>query len=514
MKKQRHWQRSDLRWLAGAALLILLQFWWLPGDPGAAHDTYSTTIEGELGFFRQLSALSEAGHIEGRVLRESSRLVPEQPATLLMLGPGRYPNQDEQGELRDFVYNGGVLVFAPRWDEPETELSGLSIRLRSTVLGDALSMQGSLPAPEATVSTTPQPAEDGNAPLQAEASETPEASDVPEGSKGAGESAESPAAEDGADDDSGLTAEAASSESESAEADTTEVSEDPSASEPADADTVAQAGPEPVSVESRLVSGPVDWRSAGEVDPPRFSGVDELVSFGGQLQVATWPMGRGRVMVAASADVFSNRSMLFDDSAELAFRLVELAHNHHESSSADVVFCEYLTMSNQYRGTAVLLGPVLRNGSLQLLLVAVLAGWYGFHRFGPALLTRRYDRRSLSESAAAVGNLQFTGHNGHEAVAVYREYVFATMRRLFGLSFDPRDIRGVAVRCGMKEEAVRAVLDAANSVIIGGHASNADSAEAIRGLSRLRQAVVGRKEQPMAVNARAESSDGSEEHEE
>ena len=70
MKKKRRLQ-ADAIWAAGAALLILLQFWWLPGSPGSTVDSFSTGIDGKLGLFRALDRLFP------RVEREKERPIPD-----------------------------------------------------------------------------------------------------------------------------------------------------------------------------------------------------------------------------------------------------------------------------------------------------------------------------------------------------------------------------------------------------------------------------------------------------
>ena len=57
MKKKRRLQRSDRIWAGAALLLVLLQFWWLPGEDGSAADSYSTTVDGKLALYRLASRL-------------------------------------------------------------------------------------------------------------------------------------------------------------------------------------------------------------------------------------------------------------------------------------------------------------------------------------------------------------------------------------------------------------------------------------------------------------------------
>ena len=53
MKKKRSLRRSDRFWAGLALLLVLLQFWWLPGEDGSAADSWSVTVDGKLaGVFK------------------------------------------------------------------------------------------------------------------------------------------------------------------------------------------------------------------------------------------------------------------------------------------------------------------------------------------------------------------------------------------------------------------------------------------------------------------------------
>ncbi len=59
--KKRRLQQSDIVWAVLAALLVFLQFYWLPGEKGATSDSYSASIDGKLGLYRTLSKTLPAG---------------------------------------------------------------------------------------------------------------------------------------------------------------------------------------------------------------------------------------------------------------------------------------------------------------------------------------------------------------------------------------------------------------------------------------------------------------------
>ena len=118
MKKPRiRVTRADLAWLLAALLLVVLQFWWLPGDGGSTADSFSATMEGSRGLYETLSVLADEGHLPP-VRREPGRLTPEHPSVLLLLAPERYPDEYEQEQLRDFVQQGGTVLLAANWQVP------------------------------------------------------------------------------------------------------------------------------------------------------------------------------------------------------------------------------------------------------------------------------------------------------------------------------------------------------------------------------------------------------------
>jgi hypothetical protein len=211
-----------------------------------------------------------------------------------------------------------------------------------------------------------------------------------------------------------------------------------------------------------------------------------------EIQAASWQYGNGMVVVSASSDVFSNRAMLIAPQAELAVRLVEHAHSHHSRfgtsatvNSTPIVVSEYLNASDSYRGTGVLMSPTLRSGTLQLITIALLAGWFGFHRFGPAKPNTSAERRSLTESAAAVGNLHFRTNSGSEAVRSYLEYMKTQIQKQFGHSVHLTDSATIAARCGMSTDDVKRCIDEAVGLSTYHATSTAQAATAIRSLSEI-----------------------------
>ena len=130
MKKLRL-QRADLFWFLAAGLIILLQFWWIPGTKSSPDDSYSKTITGQLGFYRILR------QIYSNVDRESENLVPDSPCVAVLIAPNRLPTSDEEMQLFRFVSDGGTLIYAAPWSQNDGDLVKLKIWFEKLTLGQS-----------------------------------------------------------------------------------------------------------------------------------------------------------------------------------------------------------------------------------------------------------------------------------------------------------------------------------------------------------------------------------------
>jgi hypothetical protein len=478
MKKKRRLLQSDTFWGLAAALLVLLQFWWLPGEDGSAADSYSTTVDGKLGLYRTLNQLFPD------VTREAVKVAPTQSATLILVAPDRYPNEKEQQQLYEFVYNGGDLLFAPNWmsygwatpDEPSPEvlLPSLGIHLKyrsdSTVAAAIAAAATTVPGTTATPGT---PTQDGSTPAdEAESTDSPE-------------TAGSPLATDGS-----TTTNPAAGSTPATTAKSGVIAE-----EDKEGRGVA------VHASSSLVTEYVDFQSTAELQLPTHLTTETLLtSMDGTVEAATWQMGSGRVLVCSSADLFSNRAMLFKGSRRLAVRMVERCSAKEDDEyypndyQPSIVISEYFNASDSFQNTGILFSPTLRIGTLQLLLVAILGIWMAFHRFGPALYVTSSQRRSLRESAQAVGNLQYRLRDGGIVIRGYLDYMTSRLRRRYGSLLRLDQPEQIANRAGMDVEEVKAQLHEAHLMAESGQLSSAKTAAMLRWLARLQQRLEGIRE--------------------
>lgn len=417
---------GTLPWLGAAALLVFLQFWWLPGQQHAPRDSWSNRASGKLALVRLLERLFP----DGMIRRESTNLVPDYPCVLVIVDPLFNPSPRERQSLAAWVDNGGVLVFAPQRDDPELSWQELDFEIDS--LGIA-------------------PASAGDAPPDSGGKESGE--ETGDREKESSRESQNPFAE------SGLFT----------------------------ATTLEELG-----ATSRLMDGPIVWKTEARLTIDRRRRHEKLlVDSDKRVHVASIRAGDGRVIACSSGEVFTNQALCEPREAELAVRIIDTARQAFERLNGyegELVVSEFLNASRVGDTWAILLGPALRAGTLQLVLVALLIAWAGFQRFGPALQLQSTARKSLADSARALGNLQYrTGHSG-PVVAQYADYVLARLRRSTGSHHGPRIEESLAARSGLPVDEVHRQLQNVEATIKSPQATPASSARAIRSLA----ALVGR----------------------
>jgi hypothetical protein len=455
-------------------------------------------VDGKLGLYRTLSQLFP------RVERDALLVVPKDRACLVLTSPDRYPNDQEQSQLYEFVYSGGTLVFAPNWDNPECEMRSLGIHTTARLLSDATTATPTMPltVPAAPAGSAEMPAEALDAETAAEAP-TKSASELemdaipPNSAQTNSDQTSSqstpPVASDEIDENS------ISSREEMLKKKTPGLTPAPGLeTSPEELREFSTPG-ETVDASSDLVEGAVAWNTSADLEVPSHLSTETLVtSASDRVEVATWPMGSGRVVACSSPDIFSNRSMLFRSSRRLAVRLVERGYlhgNENSSQQTPIVLSEYFNASDAYAQTGVLLSPSLRIGTLQLLLVAVLGIWLAFYRFGPAQEVSTLQRRSLTESAQAVGNLQYRLNDGGAVIRGYLEYIRSQLRRRYGSIVRLDQPEALANRAGMNVDEVRDRLAEAQMLAESVQLSPDKTAACLRWLAAFQHRLSGSREE-------------------
>ena len=384
MRKSLQLQRSDLLWAGAALLLVLLQFWWLPGSSGSTSDSTSNSLNGTLGLWQVCQQLFP------NVRRERLTLIPEASAAVVINGPARLPTEREQQQLARFVRNGGSLLFAP----------DTAVARRSPDADDEVTPRISL------------------AELQIQLVQT-------------------------------------------------------------QSEWGGPGDPEPFSP-------PVaSWQFSSTPTNAQFISTSES-------SAAWWPLGNGRIVVCLTPQIFSNRSLLDLQQAEAAVRLIE-ATRDGVAGAADtpvpLIFSEYLTSSEAWRGTGILFSPSLRLAFLQLTLALTFVLWRGFYRFGPVTNHEQAGRRSLTDSARAMGSLQCRSLGRGSSVGTYRNYLLSVLRKQFGRGSALQADETLARRTGIPLQKLRRCLQISEQVSVNRNCSPSAAARLIRDLAEIRAAL-------------------------
>ena len=414
MKKLRL-QRADLFWFLAAGLIILLQFWWIPGTKSSPDDSYSKTITGQLGFYRILR------QIYSNVDRESENLVPDSPCVAVLIAPNRLPTSDEEMQLFRFVSDGGTLIYAAPWSQNDGDLVKLKIWFEKLEYEPDLE-------PDPPKRSKPGEPNSDRVEIEFEDEEVP---DILIATK---------------------------------EKDATR----------------------------KLVPGSFKTRSAYILRSPNRS--ETLMETEDGTEIASWNLGDGRIIACASPEVFSNRSMLDESKSELAVRLIEYGLQLSRSFEGEnrIVFCEYLNIAGNYQYSGILFSPSLRSATLQMILIALLIGWFGFHRFGPAKRVDDGSRRNLVESAQAIGNIVYRTRDGGSVVRNYLNYLKSRIRQVYG-SLKLEDTKSLALRTGIPHEEVEDKLKRCLAQSRASGVPISDAAESVRWMAKLQQRLTNTK---------------------
>ncbi len=117
--------RIETLWVTLTFLVLLLGVWWIPGSASVKSDSYSSAFPGKRVFYQAMQRLGTDVH------RSTDELIPRPgfEDRILILGPARYPSEQEWDELFYEVLDGATLVFAASATDPFVEIPqfGLTI---------------------------------------------------------------------------------------------------------------------------------------------------------------------------------------------------------------------------------------------------------------------------------------------------------------------------------------------------------------------------------------------------
>lgn len=235
--------------------------------------------------------------------------------------------------------------------------------------------------------------------------------------------------------------------------------------------------PSAEGLETDLVEGELDWMSQGHIVVPVNSAQVE-VSLDGKAQVTSHKVGKGLLIVVSSDYIFCNVSLARGDNGLLAFRILELA-----GPQGAVYFDEWLNASGPPKVVGLLFDDPLRPLTVQLLIFAVLLAWQGNRRFGPPERERVALRRSLTEHAAALGNLHYKVGSGGRSVGAYLEYFRHELRLHYSKADEATTL---AERAGARTETVRQLIHQALRAAKNPRLAPSHAARLVRSLAALK----------------------------
>ena len=439
MKLQRLIRKPEVAWLLGVSLLLLLGFWWIPGERGALEDTWSVRSGGKKAFFRLTQRLLP--NLE--VARSTKALIPDdwEADTLFILGPARYPDPDEWDELYRWVVKGRTLIFAARANDANVDLGSFAVEIGTgSFLKDL---------------DTDEEESDSVVPVETDDEDAPE----PNGAE--------PIEPD---------SEMANTETPDSTTTTTKEEEE---DDRWDMDFIPQTD---------LVEGSTEWVGDDKIDT-KFHDADILVSDGfGNTCAARMEVGDGLLIVVNSDFIFANRVLLKERNATLAWRIAEAGAIH-----GPVYFDEFLNGSGAPKVVGILFNRALRPLTLQLMLVTLLFAWFGSRRFGAVRQTRPEARRRIVEHARALGQMQSRIGAGKHALEQHLEHFRNEMRLSFADGTTETEV--IAARASADPNEVKQLMSAVHHAIDSpDRLATSAAARLIKNLSVLRhRATVGGK---------------------
>jgi len=237
-------------------------------------------------------------------------------------------------------------------------------------------------------------------------------------------------------------------------------------------------------VTSRLTDEPgLAWKSNAVITAPK---AQVLVDANGSIQAVQQSLDRGTIVVIASDFVFSNQSLEFGENANavLAVRLLESA-----GSGRSLVFDESLNQTGTPKVVGVLLDPVLRPMTIQLVIVLILFGWWRNRRFGPLLAASYSKRHNIVDHTDAVGILHYKTKQGREPLHCYATQLVAELKLKHHKGREERVLAPIARRLDCSVSDIKGEFRQVRRALKHTHVNRKVAAELIRRMARIRRAA-------------------------
>ncbi|MBI3866847.1 MAG: DUF4350 domain-containing protein [Planctomycetia bacterium] len=237
------------------------------------------------------------------------------------------------------------------------------------------------------------------------------------------------------------------------------------------------------------------WKSEGWIEAP---GAEILVKTGPGVQAVRIHHGLGTIVLTASDYVFSNAA-LFEEGQQNGYLVARLLEATGPVET--LVFDESLNETGTPRVIGLLLDPVLRPSTIQLVALIVIFGWRGNRRFGRLLPEAKPARHDVADHTNSLGNLYYKARHGTGVLREYIEQLRTELRLRFAGGHDERILRPIAHNAGLSLDEVRRRLKEADSAARKPRLSRREAAAQIRKLAVLRQAH-HKREKPVKAEPR------------
>ncbi|MCA9038769.1 MAG: DUF4350 domain-containing protein [Planctomycetaceae bacterium] len=206
------------------------------------------------------------------------------------------------------------------------------------------------------------------------------------------------------------------------------------------------------------------------------------------IQATEVRLNRGRVIVLANDALFTNQSMMNQENAILAVKL--LKHSTNENNYYGTICVEeWLSTTAVPKVVGLLLTPPFRNLTLLTLALLWIFAWWKWFRFGPYLPEEESHRLNIVSHTDTVGTLYFQERLGRHALEAYWKQLQKDLNWTAHKQHRTRVISRLARRTGWSEEDISKLIYQALDSIENPNLMRTDAAHLIRELAKLRAAV-------------------------
>ena len=160
--------------------------------------------------------------------------------------------------------------------------------------------------------------------------------------------------------------------------------------------------------------------------------------------------------------------------------------------TSEFIIDESLNVSGTPKVVGLLLNPLFKPLTVQLLIGLVIFGWWRSRRFGPLASETVKARHNIVDHTDSVGALHFKSRDGSSALRSYMRQFFSELKLKSFKGREDRVIEPIAVRLGKSTDAVRKLLQKSAKAARSSELDRKTAAAIIRQLAIVRRAARSR----------------------